>query len=365
MNRIEKPMADADSAFPSERVVALLSCLEQERKLSRSAWLELINAHSPALQKEAAGRAFAVRKRNYGNKVYLRGLIEFTNYCRNDCYYCGIRAGNPLAERYRLTEPEILSIAGRGYELGFRTMVLQGGEDPGFGDENLARIVEKLKQRHPDCAVTLSCGERPPAVYKRWKDAGADRYLLRHESANAAHYAGLHPARQTLASRMECLHQLRELHYQVGAGFMVGSPFQTAETLADDLIFLEKFQPEMVGIGPFIPHCNTPFAGEKAGSVELTLYLLSLIRLLLPKVLLPATTALATLDPEGRRKGFAAGANVIMPNLSPADVRGKYLLYNHKASTGLESADSFEQLTQSLAGLGFTVGPDRGDYPQE
>ncbi|MBQ9337687.1 MAG: [Lentisphaeria bacterium] len=343
----------------------MLDRLETDHALLHDAWTELIRAQSPALQAEAARRAFAVRTRCFGNKVYLRGLIEFTSHCRNNCYYCGIRAGNPKAQRYRLTEDEILSAAGHGYELGFRTIVLQGGEDPGFGDDTLARVVEKIKAAHPDCAVTLSCGERPREVYRRWKDAGADRYLLRHESADAAHYAKLHPACQSLETRMECLQFLRELKYQVGAGFMVGSPFQTPETLAEDMAFLCRFRPEMVGIGPFIPHCDTPFAKEKPGSVGQTLFLLSLIRLALPTVLLPATTALATLDPDGRRKGFAAGANVIMPNLSPEDVREKYLLYNHKAHTGLESADSFAKLIQSLAALGFSAGRDRGDHPKE
>ena len=334
----------------------LLDQLERERALPPASWRELVQACSPSLRQEAARRAFAVRQRYYGNKVFLRGLVEFTSFCRNNCYYCGLRAGNSTG---------ILAACHRGYELGFRTVVLQGGEDPAFGDENLARTVEKLKAAHPDCAVTLSCGERPYEVYRRWKDAGADRYLLRHESADAGHYALLHPAGQTLKSRLECLQMLRGLDYQVGAGFMVGSPFQSPETLAEDLVFLGKFRPEMVGIGPFIPHCGTPFAGEPCGSVELTLYLLSLIRLMLPKVLLPATTALASLDPDGRRKGFAAGANVIMPNLSPPEVREKYSIYNHKAHTGLESADSFARLIESLAGLGFSAGPERGDYPKE
>ncbi|MBO4631043.1 MAG: [FeFe] hydrogenase H-cluster radical SAM maturase HydE, partial [Lentisphaeria bacterium] len=316
-------------------------------------------------RQEAACRAVAVRQRYFGRKVFLRGLVEFTSYCRNNCYYCGLRAGNSKAARYRLTETEILTVCRHGYEMGFRTMVLQGGEDPSFGDEKLARIVEKLKASHPDCAVTLSCGERPWTVYRRWKDAGADRYLLRHESADAGHYARLHPVGQTLKSRLECLQMLRDLHYQVGAGFMVGSPYQSPETLAEDLVFLGNFRPEMVGIGPFIPHCDTPFSGEPPGSVDQTIYLLSLIRLMLPKVLLPATTALASLDPDGRRKGFAAGANVIMPNLSPPEVRDKYSIYNHKAHTGLESADSFARLIESLAGLGYSAGPDRGDYPKE
>lgn len=342
----------------------LLSRLEKEHRLTHGDWLDLLGSMTPEIREEASKRARRLRARHYGNHVFLRGLVEFTNFCKNDCYYCGIRAGNVKAHRYRLSEAEILAAGDHGYELGFRTMVLQGGEDPAFGDECLARIVEKFKLSHPECAVTLSCGERPKEVYRRWKEAGADRYLLRHESANAAHYAALHPARQTLSSRMECLHHLRELGFQVGAGFMVGSPFQTAGTLADDLIFLGEFHPEMVGIGPFIPHRDTPFAQEKAGSVEMTLFLLSLIRLMLPEVLLPATTALATLDSEGRWKGLDAGANVIMPNLSPPAVREKYLLYNNKAHTGLEGAESFTQLIQSLAGHGYQAGPERGDYPR-
>ena len=348
-----------------EKCCELLSLLETGHALPRESWRELICGHTPELQTEAARRAMAVRRRYYGNRVFLRGLIEFTNFCKNNCYYCGIRAGNSKAQRYRLSESDILAAADHGYELGFRTVVLQGGEDPAFGDDNLARIVEKLKAAHPDCAVTLSCGERPFEVYRRWKEAGADRYLLRHESADPAHYAKLHPASQILSTRLECLRMLRELHYQVGAGFMVGSPYQTVETLAEDLTFLSAFQPEMVGIGPFIPHCDTPFGHEKAGSVDLTVYLLSLIRLALPGVLLPATTALATLDPDGRRKGLFAGANVIMPNLSPPTVREKYLLYNNKAHTGLESAESYRKLIESLAGLGFEAGSERGDHIKE
>ena len=355
-------MNEASSGASFAKCCELLSQLETEHSLPRRAWRELICSHAPDVQSEAARRAVIVRRRFYGNRVFLRGLVEFTNFCKNNCYYCGIRAGNPKVCRYRLTEKEILAAAEHGYELGFRTVVLQGGEDPGFGDDELARIVEKLKSAHPDRAVTLSCGERPFEVYRRWKDAGADRYLLRHESADPAHYAKLHPASQSLQTRLECLRMLRELHFQVGAGFMVGSPFQTVDSLAEDMLFLCGFKPEMVGIGPFIPHCDTPFAQEKTGSVELTVYLLSLIRLALPDVLLPATTALATLDPDGRRKGLFAGANVIMPNLSPPAVREKYLLYNNKAHTGLESAESYRQLIKSLAELGFEAGSDRGDH---
>ena len=355
-------MNETHSRTTFEKCRELLARLETEHTLPRPEWRELILGRDPELQAEAARRAMAVRRRIYGSRVFLRGLVEFTNFCKNNCCYCGIRAGNSNARRYRLTEKEILDSAAHGYELGFRTIVLQGGEDPAFGDDKLARIVEKLKSAHPDCAVTLSCGERPFEVYRRWKEAGADRYLLRHESADPAHYAKLHPASQILSTRLECLRMLRELHYQVGAGFMVGSPYQTVDSLTEDLVFLSGFKPEMVGIGPFIPHCDTPFAREKAGSVDLTVYLLSLIRLALPDVLLPATTALATLDPDGRRKGLFAGANVIMPNLSPPAVREKYLLYNNKAHTGLESAESYRQLIKSLAELGFEAGSDRGDH---
>jgi len=298
-----------------------------------------------------------------GPEVLVRALVEWSNVCRNDCLYCGIRRSRNVP-RYTLGEEEILDCCTRAWNDGVRTFVLQGGENPAAA-LRLVPTVKKMRERWPGAAITLSLGELPFTTYALLREAGANRYLLRHESADAGHYALLHPAGQTLKSRLECLQMLRGLDYQVGAGFMVGSPFQSPETLAEDLVFLGKFRPEMVGIGPFIPHCGTPFAGEPCGSVELTLYLLSLIRLMLPKVLLPATTALASLDPDGRRKGFAAGANVIMPNLSPPEVREKYSIYNHKAHTGLESADSFARLIESLAGLGFSAGPERGDYPKE
>ncbi|PWM98213.1 MAG: [FeFe] hydrogenase H-cluster radical SAM maturase HydE [Massilioclostridium sp.] len=306
-----------------------------------------------------------VRKRYYGTDVYIRGLIEFTNICKNDCYYCGIRKSNQKAERYRLTLKQVLSCCKTGYRLGFRTFVLQGGEDGYFTDEKLCLYVAQIRKRYPDCAITLSVGERSRESYQKLFDAGANRYLLRHETANSGHYAKLHPSELALKHRMQCLSDLKQIGFQTGCGFMVGSPFQTLDNLIEDLEFLVQFQPEMVGIGPFIPHCDTPFADEPAGTLEMTVNLLSIIRLLLPKVLLPATTALGTIDPNGRELGILAGANVVMPNLSPIAVRKKYLLYNNKISTGAEAAESLADLKQRMERIGYQVVTSRGDYPKE
>lgn len=304
-------------------------------------------------------------QKNFGRQIFVRGLIEFTNYCKNDCYYCGIRRSNKNAARYRLTQEEILECCRAGYGLGFRTFVLQGGEDYFYSDEDIAAIVRAIKTQHPDCAVTLSIGERSRETYALWKKAGADRYLLRHETADCAHYAKLHPAEQSAKNRQNCLYTLKKLGYQAGAGFMVGSPYQTAENLADDLMFLQKLRPQMIGIGPFIPHHDTPFKDEPAGSVELTLVLLAVLRLLFPHVLLPATTALGTLAPGGRLLGIKAGANVIMPNLSPQNVRGKYLLYNNKLHTGAEAAEALNELQREVASIGYRIVSARGDYTEE
>ena len=312
----------------------------ENRDLTKEEFRELIGcAEDPETVRELANEAVRIRKQYYGDGVYTRGLIEFTNYCRNDCYYCGIRRGNLRARRYRLTKEEILECCAGGYELGFRTFVLQGGEDRWFTDERTADIIRAIRSGYPDCAITLSMGERSYECYRMWKEAGADRYLLRHETADEAHYGMLHPSEMSLAVRKMCLYDLKLLGYQVGAGFMVGSPGQTADCMAEDLVFLKELQPHMVGIGPFIPHHDTAFAKEPAGSVELTLFLLSVIRILLPKVLLPATTALGTLDQKGREKGLAAGANVLMPNLSPLKNRKQYELYDNKICTGEEAAD--------------------------
>lgn len=302
-------------------------------------------------------------QQNYGKEIFLRGLVEFTNYCKNDCYYCGIRLGNQKAQRYRLTEEEILSCCDAGEKLGFRTFVLQGGEDPFFTDERICRIVRKIKNRHPACAVTLSIGEKTFESCKRFFDAGADRYLLRHETANPVHYSRLHPPSMSGENRKRCLYDLKEIGFQVGCGIMVGTPFQTIEHIYEDLVFMQELKPQMIGIGPFIAHKDTPFGNEPNGSVDRTLRLLSVLRLLFPKVLLPATTALGTADAKGREKGILAGANVLMPNLSPVNVREKYLLYDGKICTGEEAAECSACLRERVERIGYHISDSRGDHP--
>lgn len=341
----------------------LLRKLDREHRLAAGEWKCLLEAEG----KETRGRAAELAKKRaveqFGKRIYIRGLVEISSYCKNNCIYCGIRRDNGQASRYRLTEEEILSCAGEGYRLGFRTFVLQGGEDGYYTDERLCGLLEELKRRFPDCAMTLSLGERVRESYERLFAAGADRYLLRHETADKTHYGQLHPPEMSWNNRMRCLEDLKEIGYQVGCGFMVGSPGQTAECLVKDMMFLQEFRPHMVGIGPFVPHHDTPFAKEPGGTVNQTLYLLSLIRILLPQVLLPATTALGTIDPMGREKGILAGANVLMPNLSPADVRGKYELYDNKLCTGDEAAESLRILRERIGQIGYDLTVDRGDSP--
>lgn len=300
----------------------------------------------------------------YGKRIFIRGLIEFSNYCKNDCLYCGIRRSNDNADRYRLTKNQILECCHEGYELGFRTFVLQSGEDPYFTDERICDIVSEIKQKYPDCAITLSLGEKTKESYQKYYEAGADRYLLRHETANEEHYRMLHPLELSLAKRKQCLWDLKEIGYQVGCGFMVGSPYQTIETLYEDLQFIRELQPHMVGIGPFIPQHDTPFANEAAGTMEMTLRLLSIIRLIHPNVLLPATTALGTIHPLGREKGILAGANVVMPNLSPVSVRKKYELYDNKICTGDEAAECRFCMQKRMENIGYEVAVSRGDYQE-
>lgn len=312
--------------------------------------------------KEPLAEAADIRRReNYGDKVYIRGLIEFTNYCRNNCYYCGIRRDNKKAERYRLTKYEILLCCDEGYRLGFRTFVMQGGEDPYYTDEMICDIVSKIKSSYPDCAVTLSIGEKPRESYQAFFDAGADRYLLRHETADPEHYGKLHPEAMSLENRKECLFDLKEIGYQVGSGFMVGSPYQTTENLISDLRFLQKLQPDMIGIGPYITHADTPFAEFKSGDVMLTLRLVSILRLMFPYALIPSTTALGTIHPQGRELGLKAGANVVMPNLSPVSVRKLYSLYENKICTGEEAAQCRGCLERRVESAGYKIVTDIGN----
>ncbi len=343
------------------RTKKLIDRLDKTHTLILDEYEYLVSNRTTEATEYAASLAVERRRAVYGNDVYIRGLIEISSYCRNDCYYCGIRRSNKCAERYRLTEEQILSCVREGYELGFRTFVMQGGEDGYYTDERLCSIISGIKKLHPDCAVTLSLGERSYESYRLLRDAGADRYLLRHETADREHYARLHPDFQTYDNRMECLANLKKLGYQVGVGFMVGSPYQTPHTIAEDLKFIEEFSPAMCGIGPFIPHHDTCFRDCKAGSADETVYLLSLIRLIKPNVLLPATTALGTIEGNGRERGILAGANVVMPNLSPMEDRKKYSLYDNKISTGEESAQSVRLLTEKMAKIGYRVVAARGD----
>ena len=310
---------------------------------------------------ELYNEADKVRRMHYGNKVYIRGLIEISNYCKNNCLYCGIRERNLSLSRYRLTKEDILSCARVGYELGFRTFVMQGGEDEFFTDDFMCSVISEIKSLYPDCAVTLSIGERSFESYKAMYDAGADRYLLRHETANEIHYGKLHPHSMSLEKRKKCLFNLKEIGYQVGSGFMVGSPFQTYENLAEDLLFLKELQPHMIGIGPFISHRDTPFKNEENGSLYLTLKMISILRLMFPKALIPSTTALSSISPVGREMGLKAGANVVMPNLSPESVRSKYSLYDNKAYSGSEAAESLSILKKLVKDAGYEVSCERGD----
>lgn len=340
----------------------LIDKLEEDHILTKEEFIRLIDGRTPELAEYLFEKARAIRKQYYGNDVYMRGLIEFTSYCKNDCYYCGLRRSNREAERYRLTKEEILECCAIGYDLGFRTFVLQGGEDPAFTDEKIVDIIQAIKDSYSDCAVTLSIGEKSRDSYLAYFKAGADRYLLRHETANDEHYRKLHPAELSPENRKRCLYDLKEIGFQVGTGFMVGSPYQTTENLAEDLLFIADLSPEMVGIGPFIPHHDTPFAAEKGDSGELTLFMLGLLRLMLPSALLPSTTALGTADPLGREKGILAGANVVMPNLSPTDVRKKYLLYDNKICTGDEAAECRFCMQKRMTDIGYDVVVARGDF---
>lgn len=330
-------------------------------KLNKIEFLTLLNGYSDELREYAGTLARKRCDEVYDKRIYIRGLIEISNICKNNCLYCGIRRDNTECDRYRLTPCEILECCDEGYALGFRTFVLQGGEDGYFTDDILTRLISDIKSKYPDVAITLSLGERSYESYKRLKDAGADRYLLRHETRDPEHYSRLHPTNMTIDTRLECLDSLYKLGYQVGVGFMVGSPYQTNENIAADLEFISNFPASMCGIGPFIPHDKTPFANMPAGTLSMCLFLISIIRLIKPGFLLPSTTALGTIDKEGREKGILAGANVVMPNLSPPSVRKKYGLYNNKLTDGAEAAECLDELKRRASGIGYEIVVDRGD----
>ena len=345
----------------NKRIKDIISRLAKDHSLTLEEYELLISERTDEAADELRRLAVETRKKHYGNSVYIRGLIEISNICKNDCLYCGIRRSNKDCERYRLTKEQILSCCDEGYALGFRTFVMQGGEDAYFTDERLCDIVSAIKAKYPDCAVTLSMGERSRESYERLYAAGADRYLLRHETATAEHYGKLHPSEMRFEERMQCLRDLKEIGFQTGCGFMVGSPYQTYADIARDLKFIEEFKPQMCGIGPFIPHKATPFASFSAGTVELTCYLLSIVRLICPTVLLPATTALGSIEEGGRERGILSGANVVMPNLSPVDNRKKYELYNNKLYSNAESAQAKAELEKRIKSIGYEVVEARGD----
>jgi biotin synthase len=339
-----------------------IDTLKKDRNLSDEELLKLLEKLGEDGENYLYAAAREVRHEIYGNEVYLRGLIEFTNYCKNDCYYCGIRRSNKNTSRYRLTKDEILSCCQKGYELGFRTFVLQGGEDPWYTDEKVCDLVAAIHKNYPDCAITLSIGEKSRASYEAYFEAGAERYLLRQETSNPEHYGRLHPSELSIENRKRCLKDLKEIGYQVGCGIMVGSPYQTRENILEDIRFMQDLNPHMIGIGPFIPHKDTQFACEEPGTLKDTLHLLAILRLMFPHVLLPATTALGTIHPQGREMGILAGANVVMPNLSPTDVRSKYLLYDGKICTGDEAAECRHCMEMRMEKIGYQVTVSRGDY---
>lgn len=340
-------------------IIRLLDELAAGHEPSKQEWRFLIaGAYDRNL---LYAKADEVRRQHYGGDVYIRGLLEISSYCKNNCLYCGIRRNNTQAQRYRLSEEAIQACCEQGYQLGFRTFVLQGGEDGYFTTERVARIVSTIKGKYPDCAVTLSLGEQERETYEDWYRAGADRYLLRHETASKEHYGKIHPPEISYEHRMQCLRDLKQIGYQTGCGFMVGTPYQSIEDLIAEIQFLREFQPHMVGIGPFIPHRDTPFRDCIQGNLTQTLTMVALTRLVLPKTLIPSTTALGTIHPEGRELGLKAGANVVMPNLSPAEVRSQYCLYDNKICTGDEAAEGLEKLKHRIAAAGYRVAVDRGD----
>ena len=344
----------------------MIEQLASHHTLDASAMEQLLQqaAHDADTLDRLRYQAVRTAQEQFGRGVYIRGLIELSSHCHRDCLYCGLRRSNHTAQRYRLTHEEVLTCCDEGYRLGFRTFVLQAGEDITHTDEWLTTLISEIRRRYPEAAITLSLGERSEASYAKLKAAGADRYLLRHEAANEALYTSLHPHGRGLSHRLMCAQSLQRLGYQVGLGMMVGVKGQTIQHLVEDLKLIESMRPEMVGIGPFIPHAATPLGGEPAGTLPLTLATIAIVRLLLPEALIPSTTALATLTPDGRIEGILSGANVVMPNLSPSDVRTKYAIYENKASWGAEAAEGLTALENELQSIGYHIDYTRGDYKE-
>ena len=342
---------------------SLVDKLRKEHELMPNEYLALLTMRDSQDVDYLISQAREVAQEHFGNDIYLRGLIELSNVCRNDCLYCGIRRSNSNVTRYTLTREQVMACCEQGYKIGFRTIVLQGGE---WGEERsrwIAEIIRDIRAGWPDCAITLSLGEHPRKTYALWREAGADRYLLRHETHNERLYSLLHPKGMTIHHRLQCLDTLKELGYQVGAGIMVGAPFQTLRNIVEDIQYLVAFKPHMIGIGPFIPQHDTPFARFPAGSVDMTARLYAILRLALPQALIPSTTAIASLAPDGRLRGILAGANVVMPNLSPTDTRRLYALYDNKAALGAESAQGVKSLADELSTIGYHINWSRGDSP--
>ncbi len=341
----------------------LIDQLRAKHKLAPEGYRALLTMRDPQDVEYLMEQAREVAQARFGKGIFVRGLIELTNVCRNDCLYCGIRRSNSNVSRYTLTREQVLDSCEQGYKIGFRTFVLQGGE---WGEERstwIAELIRDIRQRWPECAITLSLGEHTRETYAMWRKAGADRYLLRHETHNKRLYSLLHPEGMTIQHRLQCLDWLKELGFQVGAGIMVGSPFQSLNSIVEDIMYLVDFKPHMIGIGPFIPQHETLFSRFPAGSVDLTARFYAILRLALPFALIPSTTAMATLSPDGRLRGILAGANVVMPNLSPADNRAKYALYDNKASFGAESAQGIKKLADELSSIGYHIDWSRGDFP--
>ena len=342
----------------------LVEQLASHHTLDASAMEQLLKstAHDANMLQHLRDTAVRTAQEQFGRGIYVRGLIELSSYCHRDCLYCGLRRSNTHAERYRLTQKEILACCEEGYQLGFRTFVLQAGEDATHTDEWLEALITEIRSRYPEAAITLSLGERSEASYQRLRQAGADRYLLRHEAANETLYTSLHPHGRGLQHRLTCAEALQRAGYQVGLGMMIGVKGQTIEHIVEDLKLMERMRPEMVGIGPFIPHPSTPLGNAPAGDLSLTLATIAIARLLLPQALIPATTALATLTPRGRLEGILSGANVVMPNLSPSDVRAKYAIYENKAAWGTEAAEGLTALEDELHSIGYHINYARGDF---